>query len=161
MIEIRPLTTNDRTEAFSLICRDLLDETDPTTPSDETAAADFRRINAAIDRHIADDSEMYWPVAIENGNIIGVCMIAMSHMADDIWELGNLVVAYSYRKNGIGSNLLKHCEKYAASHGCELVLALRCLTWVAGVLACRRSDRSSPLGCGLIGSPEPLLWQPG
>jgi len=39
--------------------------------------------------------------------------------------------------------------------------ALRCLTWVAGVLACRRSDRSSPLGCGLIGSPEPLLWQPG
>jgi len=39
--------------------------------------------------------------------------------------------------------------------------ALRCFTWVAGVLACRRSGRLSPSGCGLIGSPVPLLWQPG
>ena len=49
-------------------------------------------------------------------------MVALSHMADDIWEVANLAVAESHRNRGIATSLLQVCESHAQSLDGEVVL---------------------------------------
>ncbi len=122
-LEIRPLTAWDRASAVQLIGTDLLDEPDPATPGDETAAADFAALAVALDRHLAGDAASYFAVALERGSLIGVIATAASFLArPGVWELGWQVVRDEFRRQGLGTALVRHAEAYARNHGAEIML---------------------------------------
>jgi GNAT superfamily N-acetyltransferase len=123
MIAIRPLTAGDRTAAFELIATALLDEPDPASPSDETAAADFANLNADLDRHLAGDASILFLVATDGAAIVGVAATSASFLArPGVWELGWQVVRPDCRRRGLGSALLRHAADYARDHGASIML---------------------------------------
>ncbi len=121
--DIRPLAGHERAAVFALICTDLLDEPDPTTPSDDVAAADVRALNAELDRHLAGDPALHFVVAVEDAEIIGAAAVTESFLArPGVWEFGWQVVRGDRRGHGIGRALLCHAEAYARDQGAEIIL---------------------------------------
>ncbi len=116
-MKIRKMDPGDAQAVRNLICKYLL-KTDPTSP-DEDAQVDLIGIDAALAR---TDPAMLWNVAVVEDELVGCCMIAQSHFADDVWEIGNLTVTKKYRRQGIGSGLIIECEEYAHFHDGKLIL---------------------------------------
>jgi len=108
---ICPAAPTDAKAIRALLCVELL-ETDPTSPDD--AKIDILRIDAALAR---TDADILWLVANQGGLVVGTCMVALSHLADDIWEIGNLAVTSTRRRQGLGAALVAACEQYAAGRG--------------------------------------------
>ncbi len=123
MPTVRRLVASDRYDVVTLIATGLLDEPDPTAPSDETAAADFRALNAELDRHLAGDSDIYFAVATDDTGILGVAATSQSFMArPGVWEIGWQVVRSDRRRQGLGIALLRAVEAFARDQGAEILL---------------------------------------
>ncbi|CAK0745756.1 hypothetical protein CCP1ISM_2180001 [Azospirillaceae bacterium] len=120
---IRALTARERTAAFRLICTELLDEADPTVPSDAVAAADFVALNQDLDRFCAGDPAIHFVAAVAGESLVGVAAAAVSFLArPGVWEAGWQAVREYQRRQGIGSALLRHLEAYARAHQGSLML---------------------------------------